>query len=117
MLDIEDFVNLENVEDQDNCLVDENEEQQKLIEQLEPKVGMEFDGGDELYVFYKKYAKTLGFPIRKQSAKKNVNGIVRSVTLTCSRSGKHASTSANPLKPQASCKIGCTAYLTARLNL
>ena len=114
MADIEDLKNLEKVEDLTNCFIDENDE---FDQQIEPKVGMEFDGIEELYEFYRKYAKTCGFPIRKKSAKKNVEGIVRSVTMACSRGGKHGNTSQNSLKPQASYIIKCTAYLTARLNL
>jgi len=38
---IEDLDNLEEVEDLTNCSVDENDE---LDQQIEPKVGMEFDG-------------------------------------------------------------------------
>jgi len=114
MTDIEDLENLEEVEDLTTCSIDKNDE---FDQQIEPKVGMEFDGIEELYEFYRKYAKTCGFPIRKKSAKKNVEGIVRSVTMACSRGGKHGNTSQNSLRPQASYRIGCTAYLTARLNL
>ena len=77
--DIEALNNLEKVEDLSNCSGDENNE---LHQQIKPKVGMEFNGVEELYEFCRKYAKTLGFPIKKISAKKNVAGIVRSITLT-----------------------------------
>ena len=44
-------------------------------------------------------------------------GMLRSVTMACSRGGKHGITFQNPLRPQVSYTIGCTAYLTTRLNL
>ena len=78
---------------------------------------MEFDGIEQLYEFYRKYANNCEFPIRKKSAKKNVKGIVRNVTIACFRSGKHENTSQNSIKPQASYRIRYTAYLTIRLNL
>ena len=114
MADIENLDNLEEVENLTNCSVDNNDE---LDQPIEPEVGMEFDGIEELYEFYRKYAKICGFPIRKKSAKKNVDGIVKSVTMACSRGGKHGNTSQNPLRPQASYRIRCNAYLIARLNL
>ena len=55
MADIEDLNNLEEFEDLTNCSIDGNYE---LHQQIEPKVGMEFDGMEELDKFYRKYAKT-----------------------------------------------------------
>jgi len=55
MTDIEELDNLEEVEDLTNCLVDESDE---LHQQIEPKVGIEFDGIEQLYEFNRKYAKT-----------------------------------------------------------
>ncbi|XP_020259144.1 protein FAR-RED IMPAIRED RESPONSE 1-like [Asparagus officinalis] len=104
-----------------NCSVDEryelpqNTDQQ--IEQNEPKIGMEFNDPDELFEFYRDYAKSSGFPVKKHTRRKNVIGIVRSITLVCGRAGKHNSTCQNPLKPQTSYKVGCNAKITARLNL
>ena len=97
-----------------NCSVDDNDE---LDQPIEPKVRMKFDGIEELYEFYKKYVKTCGFSIRKKPAKKNVEGMVRSLTVACSLGGKHENTSQNALKPQVSYRTGCTANLTAQLNL
>ena len=120
MTDIEEFDDLDD-DDLNNCSVDEryelpqNTDQQ--IEQNEPKIGMEFNDPDELFEFYKDYAKSSGFPIKKLSRRKNEICIVRSITLACGRAGKHNSTCQNPLKPQASYRVGCNAKITARLNL
>ncbi|XP_020271714.1 protein FAR1-RELATED SEQUENCE 5-like [Asparagus officinalis] len=104
-----------------NCTVDERYElpqhTDQQIEQNEPKIGMEFNDPDELFEFYKDYAKSRGFPVKKHTRRKNVIGIVRSITLVCGRAGKHNSTCQNPLKPQASYRVGCNAKITARLNL
>ena len=62
MVDIEDLVNLEEIEDLSNCLAGENDE---LNQQIKPKVQMKFNGIEELYEFYRKYAKTIVFPIQK----------------------------------------------------
>ncbi|XP_020262716.1 protein FAR1-RELATED SEQUENCE 5-like [Asparagus officinalis] len=104
-----------------NCSVDEryelpqNTDQQ--IEQNEPKIGMKFNDPDELFEFYRDYAKSSGFPVKKHTRRKNVIGIVRSITFVCGRAGKHNSTCQNPLKPQTSYRVGCNAKITARLNL
>ena len=60
MTNIKDLDNLEEVEDLSNCSGDENNE---LHQQIEPKVGVEFNGIEELYEFYRKYTKIRGFPI------------------------------------------------------
>ncbi|XP_020266605.1 protein FAR1-RELATED SEQUENCE 4-like [Asparagus officinalis] len=104
-----------------NCSVDERDElpqnTDQQIEQNEPKIGMEFNNPDELFEFYRDYAKSSGFPVKKHTRRKNVIGIVRSITLVCGQAGKHNSTCQNPLKPQASYRVGCNAKITARLNL
>ncbi|XP_020243495.1 protein FAR1-RELATED SEQUENCE 5-like [Asparagus officinalis] len=120
MTDIEEFDDV--VDDAlNNCPVDERSElpqhTDQQIEQNEPKIGMEFNDPDELFEFYKDYAKNSGFPIKKHTRRKNEMGIVRSMTLVCGRAGKHNSTCQNPLKPQASYRVGCNAKITARLNL
>ncbi|XP_020271447.1 protein FAR1-RELATED SEQUENCE 4-like [Asparagus officinalis] len=120
MTDIEEFDDLDD-DDLNNCSVDERYElpqhTDQQIEQNEPKIGMKFNDPDELFEFYKDYAKSSGFPIKKHTRRKNEMGIVRSITLVCGRAGKHNSICQNPLKSQASYRVGCNAKITGRLNL
>ncbi|MCL7040107.1 hypothetical protein MKW94_011576 [Papaver nudicaule] len=80
-----------------------------------PKVGMGFNTVDEIYECYKRYSKSMGFPCKKRSSKKD-NGQLRHVTFSCIREGKNkivtdASAVLNP-----PIKTGCKAKLTARLE-
>ncbi|XP_020259055.1 protein FAR1-RELATED SEQUENCE 4-like [Asparagus officinalis] len=120
MTDIKEFNDLDD-DDMNNCSVDERYElpqhNDQQIEQNKPKIRMKFNEIDELFEFYKDYAKSSGFPIKKLSRRKNEICIVRSITLACGRAGKHNSTCQNSLKPQASYRIGCNAKIAAKLNL
>ncbi|KAL2531530.1 Protein FAR1-RELATED SEQUENCE 1 [Abeliophyllum distichum] len=78
-----------------------------------PKVGMKFNDENEIFEFYKRYAYLVGFPIRKRNSRKGDDGIVRYVTLTCSREGRRSSTTSTSLKPQPTSQTGCKARLTA----
>ncbi|OVA00771.1 hypothetical protein BVC80_9083g64 [Macleaya cordata] len=46
----------------------------------EPKVGMMFNTTDEVLDYYKKYAKQLGFPVKKRSSSKDDDGVLRQTT-------------------------------------
>ncbi|RZC44701.1 hypothetical protein C5167_037645 [Papaver somniferum] len=48
-----------------------------------PLVGMIFDEHEEMFQFYKEYARKFGFPVQKRSKRTNVNSITRSVTFAC----------------------------------
>ncbi|KAI3867568.1 hypothetical protein MKX03_010087 [Papaver bracteatum] len=81
-----------------------------------PLVGMTFDGHEEIFQFYKEYARKVGFPVRKRSKRTNVDGITRSVTFVCSKTGEHESRTQNQTKPQGTVKSGCNAYVTGRMQ-
>ncbi|KAI3839066.1 hypothetical protein MKX03_028704, partial [Papaver bracteatum] len=51
-----------------------------------PVVGMTFDEHEEIFQFYKEYARKFGFPVQKRSKRTNVDDITRSVTFACSKS-------------------------------
>jgi hypothetical protein len=110
MENVEELDQLVDVEDLNHVADDENGESDELIE---PKIGMQFETVDDLYEFYRSYAKRIGFPVRKRSSRRNEEGEVRTVMLSCSRQGTHVNNSQNPFKPQASSRVGCTAHLTA----
>ncbi|KAL2492848.1 Protein FAR1-RELATED SEQUENCE [Abeliophyllum distichum] len=96
----------ENVNVMDDDIVGENSV-------IVPKVGMKFNDENEIFEFYKRYAYLVGFPIRKRNSRKGDGGIVRYVTLTCSREGRRSSTTSTSLKPQPTSQTGCKARLTA----
>ncbi|XP_022861564.1 protein FAR1-RELATED SEQUENCE 5-like, partial [Olea europaea var. sylvestris] len=66
-----------------------------------------------MYDFYKKYAYALGFPIKKRNSKKGNDGVLRYLTLTCSREGGIISNSSGSLKPHPTVKMGCKARISA----
>ncbi|XP_022860879.1 protein FAR1-RELATED SEQUENCE 5-like [Olea europaea var. sylvestris] len=64
------------------------------------EVGMKFNDENELFDYYKKFAHVEGFPVTKRNSKKDDDGVVRYVTLICSREGR----------------VGCKARLTASMD-
>ncbi|KAI3842205.1 hypothetical protein MKW98_025995 [Papaver atlanticum] len=44
-----------------------------------------FDDDDEIYNFYKEYAKKLGFPVHRIGKKRNDDGCLRCVFWLCKR--------------------------------
>ncbi|KAL2512158.1 Protein FAR1-RELATED SEQUENCE [Abeliophyllum distichum] len=77
-----------------------------------PKVGMKFKDDNEIFEFYKRYAYLLGFPLRKRNSRKENDGILKYVTLTCGREGRRSSSTSTSLKPQPTIQTGCKARLT-----
>ncbi|KAI3838968.1 hypothetical protein MKX03_031066 [Papaver bracteatum] len=77
---------------------------------------MTFDGHEEMFQFYKEYARKVGFLVRKRSKRINVDGITRSVTFVCSKTGEHESRTQNQTKPHGTIKSGCNAYVTGRMQ-
>ncbi|CAH9133178.1 unnamed protein product, partial [Cuscuta epithymum] len=62
------------------------EEEQEDVSVVVPKVGMKFASTDVVYEFYKKYGRSVGFPIRKRtSTKDRSKGAVVSIVIECSR--------------------------------
>ncbi|KAI3859548.1 hypothetical protein MKX03_030785 [Papaver bracteatum] len=96
-----------NNEDEEDNSFDGNDE-------IKPMVGMTFDEHEDMFQFYKEYARKLGYPVRKRSKRTNVDGITRSVTFACSKSGEHESQTQNQTKPQGTVKSGCIAHITGR---
>ncbi|XP_022874023.1 protein FAR1-RELATED SEQUENCE 5-like [Olea europaea var. sylvestris] len=72
-----------------------------------PEVGMKFKHEKELFDFYKRYAYKVGFLVRTRNSKKDDDGVVRYITLTCSREGKRSSTTVGSLRPQATIQTSC----------
>ncbi|XP_022850711.1 protein FAR1-RELATED SEQUENCE 5-like isoform X2 [Olea europaea var. sylvestris] len=94
----------ENVEDNMNQLEDEIA---KGDGNIVPKVGMTFKNENEMFDFYKAYAYVVGFPIRKWTSKKDDNGMLKYLTLKCSREGKRSGTTSGFFKPQLTIQTDC----------
>ncbi|XP_022876790.1 protein FAR-RED IMPAIRED RESPONSE 1-like [Olea europaea var. sylvestris] len=77
-----------------------------------PEVGMLFKNEQDMYDFYKKYAYTVGFPVKKRNSKKGEDGVLRYLTLTCSREGGSVGNSSGSLKPYPIVKLGCKARIS-----
>ncbi|KAI3892970.1 hypothetical protein MKW92_006558 [Papaver armeniacum] len=76
-----------------------------------PSKGRVFDDDDEIYNFYKEYAKKIGFPVHRRARKRNDDGFLRCVSFGCARGGKHRRKVVNP---RGSMETGCGAYITCR---
>ncbi|KAI3957682.1 hypothetical protein MKW92_013825, partial [Papaver armeniacum] len=74
-------------------------EDEEYDENPEICIGKIFDTPLEVAEAYKKYAKSLGFSMRKKTQRKNTQGILRSITYSCNRQGKFKSRSFKPAKP------------------
>ncbi|CAH9119447.1 unnamed protein product, partial [Cuscuta epithymum] len=86
------------------------EDEQEDVSVVAPVVGMKFESTDAVYEFYKKYGRTVGFPVRKRtSTKDRSKGVVVSIVIECSRAGSRGSKALNCLKPQPSMQTSCTA--------
>lgn len=90
-------------------------EDEEYDENPEISIGKIFDTPLEVDEAYRKYAKSLGFAMRKKTQRKNTQGILRSVTYCCNRQGKFKSRSFKPARPSKTYRCGCLAS-TARLN-
>ncbi|KAI3916875.1 hypothetical protein MKW98_014336 [Papaver atlanticum] len=77
---------------------------------------MIFDEHEEMFQFYKEFARKVGFPVLKRSKRTNVDGITRSVTFACSKTGEHESRTQNQTKPHGTVKSGCNDYITRRMQ-
>ncbi|CAA2986484.1 Hypothetical predicted protein [Olea europaea subsp. europaea] len=124
------FIVEEIMDDMDNYILVEsdNENMEDNMNQLEdemvegngssvPKVGMTFKNENELYDFYKAYAYAVGFPVRKQNSKKDDDGMLKYLTLTCSRKGNRSGTTSSSLKPQPTIQTRCKARICASSNI
>ena len=98
-----------------NQVDDENDisNEPNAEEIIEQKIGMIFDTTQDLFEFYKMYAKIMGFEIIKRTSSKGDNGELKYVTFSCSRSGKIKSLSNHPFKLQPTSKTNCKAKVRA----
>ncbi|CAA2969224.1 FAR1-RELATED SEQUENCE 5-like [Olea europaea subsp. europaea] len=104
----------ENVDNNVNVVGEETIERDDCIV---PEVGMQFNDEKGVYDFYARYAYAVGFPIRKRSSTKDDDGVLRYVTLTCSREGRRNSNTSTSMKPQPTIQTGCKARISASFDI
>ena len=85
----------------DECMSEGNE--------IVPTVGMKFRDHSKIFEFYKTYAYSVSFPIRKRSSRKGNDGLLKYVTFIYSREGWRSSATSSYLKPQATIQTRCLA--------
>ena len=89
---------------------------EKTNETNEPEIGMKFESERDLFEYYRKYGNEKGFPVKKRSSKKGVDGKVRWVVVSCAREGKPTSKAKNSYKLHPISKTNCKAKLCAVLG-
>ncbi|XP_042939528.1 protein FAR1-RELATED SEQUENCE 5-like [Carya illinoinensis] len=79
----------------------------------EPKSGMEFNSFEDLFRYYKQYAKQCGFGVMTQRSERSEDQSVRYVTLGCARGGKARVKTSNVANPRPTGKTDCKARINA----
>lgn len=72
---------------------------------------MLFDSHKEMFEFYKACDKQEGFPTKKLTIKKGIDGNIKYATFVCGRSGKSKNKSTDPLKLKPIVKTSCDARI------
>lgn len=83
-------------------------------ETLPLTIGMEFECEDDAYMYYNKYARLIGFSIRKEYVNKNKTyGYVTSRKLTCYKEGERGDDkrTLTVKKPRKETRTGCSAHI------
>ncbi|XP_058216125.1 protein FAR1-RELATED SEQUENCE 5-like [Rhododendron vialii] len=112
-----DFVNLGSSNDKKAHGIDEGDNGSvDKVEVIVPQCGMIFDTADEAYNFYNRYARKIGFSVRKQrtnKSKADQNKILRQV-LVCSCEGTYKKIR-TPRKRRENQQFDCKALLKFKL--
>ncbi|KAH7849369.1 hypothetical protein Vadar_016860 [Vaccinium darrowii] len=116
-LEFEDFMNY----DKKACEMEEGDnglnENYIPTEVVEPKCGMIFDTAEEAYTFYNRYARKIGFSVRKlrtNNSRADQNKILRQV-LVCSCDGAYKKIK-TPKKRRENRRFNCKALLEFKIS-
>ncbi|XXG49786.1 hypothetical protein AAC387_Pa02g3862 [Persea americana] len=86
----------------------------------DPKVGMEFESEGDVYDFYNKHARKVGFSIRKNwRTTDRKTGLVKTRRYVCSKEGHRVADKRdkNVKHHRDETRTGCEAYMTVRIQL
>ncbi|KAJ8646042.1 hypothetical protein MRB53_007790 [Persea americana] len=86
----------------------------------DPKVGMEFESEGDVYDFYNKHARKVGFSIRKNwRTTDRQTGLVKTRRYVCSKEGHRVADKRdkNVKHHRDETRTGCEAYMTVRIQL
>jgi zinc finger SWIM domain-containing protein 3 len=92
---------------------------QNLVTDYSPKLGMEFGSEQEAYEFYNEYGRNHGFSIRKDwGNKRKADGVVTSRKFTCCKEGFRAERESEGPKrcERAETRTSCQAYMKIQLD-
>jgi len=89
-----------------------NEEDSHNIDTRVPTIGMCFSSVEEATKFYRKYAMTKGFAIRRRSSKKGTDKQLRYFILVCSRAGSYVPKNRGESKSIPTQANKCSARIT-----
>ncbi|XP_026451522.1 protein FAR-RED IMPAIRED RESPONSE 1-like [Papaver somniferum] len=78
---------------------------------------MVFDNHEDMFEFYKEYARKAGFPVQRRSRRMTDDGILRGVTFGFAKGREHQSRTQNQTKPRGTSKSGCNTYITGRMEI
>ena len=100
----------------DEDIDEEVESTMNLNEIVEtPKIGMDFDSFEALFLYYKIYGRQEGFGVKKKTSRNSVNSKRKYVCISCSRARKPQPTKQNFLAPNPQTKTDCKARINATL--
>ncbi|KAF5178273.1 Gata transcription factor [Thalictrum thalictroides] len=87
------------------------------IDMKVPKLGMVFQSDDQAYDYYNRYARSVGFSIRRSSTTHRADRTVSKRTFCCSQEGKYRSHSRGPPKKQRSnTRTDCKACFAIKIQ-
>ncbi|KAI3889532.1 hypothetical protein MKW92_021373, partial [Papaver armeniacum] len=82
-----------------------------------PEIGMKFDSEELAYDYYNRYARHVGFSIRKDSTTHRKDKTISRRVLVCSNEGKYRQhPRGSPLKQRLHSRTGCAAKLVIKLQ-
>ncbi|XP_048334496.1 protein FAR1-RELATED SEQUENCE 5-like [Ziziphus jujuba] len=90
----------------------------KILDEMIPKVGMEFKSEDEAYNFYNAYAYKVGFGIRRSKGHKDQSGKMKNRTFCCCCEGfrEKDKRNINVKSHRAETRFGCLARMKINLD-
>ncbi|KAF9607607.1 hypothetical protein IFM89_037535 [Coptis chinensis] len=87
-----------------------------MVDVPKPKLGMIFESDSKAYKYYDRYAKNVGFRVRKNSTTHRMDKTISRRLFCCSKEGFRRTHTRGPsLKARAPTRVGCKARLQIKL--